>query len=76
MDANFYFYFDEEDQAQPLAQHLRDEGFEVVVKPSASDDTWLLLVNKDVSETELDELDERFESEHGAKYDGFDRATE
>lgn len=76
VDANFYFYFNEQNQAQPLAQQLRDEGFEVTVGPAASGDTWLLLANKDVSDSELDELEERFESELGAKYDGFDRATE
>lgn len=79
MDCNFYFYFPTEIQAQPFAEKLRGDGFQVTVRPGATGDAWLLLANKDVSEEELDELEERFgasAAEMGAEYDGYERAAD
>jgi hypothetical protein len=74
--ANFYFYFPDEPAAQKAAARIREQGFDVEVRPGADDVNWLTLARKELSDEQLEEIDELFEelaSETRGEYDGYDR---
>lgn len=73
----FYFYFADEAQAQPVIAHLKRKGFKVKSRLSGDERQWLVLAAKAVGASQLDSLETDFESlakAHGGEYDGFDRA--
>ena len=73
---NFYFYFPDKPGAHRAAAELRERGFDVEVQLGADETNWLAVARKEISDSELDEIDESFEElgpELGGEYDGYDR---
>lgn len=70
-----YLYFRKKSNAQEAAQHLRNRGWFVEVKPGADDKSWLVLAKQPAPITEdigdlRDEL-ERLAEELNGEYDGW-----
>jgi hypothetical protein len=71
---NFYFYFVDESQTQPLIKYLKSKGFKIVSR--ASDDQWLVLASRFLTSLEIMFLDNNLEEiavKYGAEYDGYER---
>ncbi len=79
MNTRFYMYFADEDAARAAGSEAEGEGFAVDrIDRGADEESWLLLLSKDVDDEGLDEAEERLQQlaqERGGEYDGMDRAA-
>ena len=79
MDTRFYLYFARQEDAEQAAETLRPDNFTVTVRFAADDDTWLALVNRDLTDDEFqiaaNETMPKLAASLGGEFDGYERTV-